>query len=331
MASAGNDHRLGANEAPPAIISMFLGDELTGVLKAIESGTAYGGAAHTKLETGVHVLPDLSRDTTDRNRTSPFAFTGNKFEFRSLGSAISIACPNIMLNTIVAEELRQFADELEKSADLDRDVLALVKRVVKEHKRIVFNGDGYSEDWVQEAEKRGLLNLKTTVDALPHYLDEKNVTLFTRHKIYTRAEMFARYETILEGYAKTLNIEALTMSGMVRQDVIPAVSGYLAELAGAVSAKQAVVKGLSCKAETALVEKLSGLLDETYERVEFLDGKLADVKENAGGNILAEAAYYRDTVIPAMNRLRDVVDQMEVNTSSEYWPYPSYGDLMFRV
>ncbi len=246
VASAGNDHRLGANEAPPAIISMFLGDELTGILDAIESGAVYGGIEHKKLETGVHVLPDLNKDTTDRNRTSPFAFTGNKFEFRSLGSALSIACPNIMLNTIAAEELRQFADELEGAKDLKSAVLALVKRVVSEHKRIIFNGDGYSKEWVREAERRGLLNLRTTVDALPRYLDQKNVSLFTSHKIYTEAEIEARYETIMEEYAKTLRIEALTMGRMVRHEVIPSVSSYLAELAGAVIAKRSVQKDLPC-------------------------------------------------------------------------------------
>ncbi|MFQ7104989.1 MAG: glutamine synthetase III, partial [Neglectibacter timonensis] len=226
VASAGNDHRLGAHEAPPAIISIFLGDELTGILEAIENDRAYDSMECQKLETGVHVLPDLNKDTTDRNRTSPFAFTGNKFEFRSLGSAISIACPNIMLNTIMAEELRRFADQLEQTADLKTDVLQLVKKVMQKHKRIIFNGDGYSEEWVQEAKRRGLLNLRTTVDALPRYLDQKNVELFANHKIYTEAEMEARYETILEEYAKTLNIEALTMIEMVRQDILPSVSAY---------------------------------------------------------------------------------------------------------
>ncbi len=330
VASAGNDHRLGANEAPPAIISMFLGDELTGILDAIESGTTYGGIEHKKLETGVHVLPDLNKDTTDRNRTSPFAFTGNKFEFRSLGSAISIACPNIMLNTIVAEELRQFADELEHAEDLKTAVPALVKRVVSEHKRIIFNGDGYSEEWVKEAERRGLLNLRTTVDALPRYLDKKNIDLFTSHKIYTEAEMEARYETIMEEYSKTLKIEALTMSTMVRQDVIPSVSAYLSDLAGAVSAKRAVISGLPCAAETALLTKLSALLDTAYEKVEALDGDLRDPKTESC-NILTVAAYYKDTVIPAMEALRAVVDEMEENVSSDYWPYPSYAELMFQV
>ena len=329
VASAGNDHRLGANEAPPAIISMFLGDELTAVLHAIEDGTQYSGVQAKKLETGVHVLPDLNRDNTDRNRTSPFAFTGNKFEFRSLGSAISIACPNIMLNTIAAEELRQFADELEGVCDLHAAVLELVRRVVKEHKRIIFNGDGYSEEWVKEAERRGLLNLKTTVDALPRYLDGKNVALFTSHSIYTETEMQARYDAALDSYGKTLNIEALTMCEMVRRDVIPAVSGYLAELAAAVGAKRAVVMNLPCKAEIALIEKLSGLLDTAYEQTDALDAAAAAAGKQDG--ILMEATSYKESVIPAMEALRTTVDEMETLVSAEFWPYPSYGDLMSRI
>ncbi len=330
VASAGNDHRLGANEAPPAIISMFLGDELTAILKAVEAGKPYGGGEPQKLATGVHVLPELSRDTTDRNRTSPFAFTGNKFEFRSLGSAISIACPNIMLNTIVAEELQQFADALEGTQDIQADVLALVKQVVEAHKRIIFNGDGYSEEWVKEAEKRGLLNLKTTVDALPRYLDEKNIRLFTSHKIYTEAEMEARYETIMEEYSKTLNIEALTMVSMAKQDILPAVSGYAAELAGGVAAKRAVLSDLPCTAETALIEKLSALLDTAYAQTEALSCALRDARAESV-NSLTVATHYRDTVIPAMNALRATVDAMEENVSGDYWPYPTYADLMFRV
>ncbi len=330
VASAGNDHRLGANEAPPAIISMFLGDELTGILDAIESGAVYGGIEHKKLETGVHVLPDFNKDTTDRNRTSPFAFTGNKFEFRSLGSALSIACPNIMLNTIAAEELRQFADELEGAKDLKATVLSLVKRVVSEHKRIIFNGDGYSEEWVKEAESRGLLNLRTTVDALPRYLDQKNVALFTSHKIYTEAEMEARYETIMEEYSKTLHIEALTMGRMVRHEVIPSVSSYLAELAGAINAKRSIQKDLPCRAETALLTKLSALLDTAYEQAEGLEAALADPRTTSE-NVLTVASYYRDTMIPAMEALRATVDEMELNVSSDHWPYPTYADLMFRI
>ncbi len=332
VASAGNDHRLGANEAPPAIVSMFVGDELEAILDAIENGAAYTSIEEKKLQTGVHVLPDLSMDTTDRNRTSPFAFTGNKFEFRMLGSAISISCPNIMLNTIAAEELRQFADQLEGSADLEGDVRKIVQRVMKEHKRIIFNGDGYSEAWTQEAKRRGLLNLPTTVDALPRYLDQKNVELFTSHKIYTEAEMEARYETILEEYSKTLNIEALTMSEMTRQDILPAVSAYIASLADAVASKRAVIAGLPCAAETSLIQKLSGLLDSAYEKVEALDALVTDGKASEyDHNTLRVATYYKDKIIPAMNELRAVVDQMEVDTSAAFWPYPSYGDLMFRV
>ena len=330
VASAGNDHRLGANEAPPAIVSMFLGDELEGILEAIEKDEPYTGIEAKQLQTGVHVLPDLAMDTTDRNRTSPFAFTGNKFEFRMLGSAISISCPNIMLNTIAAEELRQFADELEGTADLEGDVRKIVRRVMQQHKRIIFNGDGYSEAWTEEAKRRGLLNLPTTVDALPRYLDQKNVELFTSHKIYTEAEMEARYETIIEEYSKTLNIEALTMSEMVRRDILPAVSGYIASLAEAVASKRAAVAGLPCAAETSLIQKLSSLLDSAYEKVETLDTLVADGKAESH-NALTVATYYKDVIIPAMNELRAVVDQMEVDTASQFWPYPSYGDLMFRV
>ena len=330
VASAGNDHRLGANEAPPAIVSMFLGDELEGILEAIEKDEPYTGIEAKQLQTGVHVLPDLAMDTTDRNRTSPFAFTGNKFEFRMLGSAISISCPNIMLNTIAAEELRQFADELEGTADLEGDVRKIVRRVMQQHKRIIFNGDGYSEAWTEEAKRRGLLNLPTTVDALPRYLDQKNVELFTSHKIYTEAEMEARYETIIEEYSKTLNIEALTMSEMVRRDILPAVSGYVASLAEAVASKRAAVAGLPCAAETSLIQKLSSLLDSAYEKVEALDTLVADGKAESH-NALTVATYYKDVIIPAMNELRAVLDQMEVDTASQFWPYPSYGDLMFRV
>ena len=330
VASAGNDHRLGANEAPPAIVSMFLGDELAAILDAIEKDEPYTGIEEKKLQTGVHVLPDLSMDTTDRNRTSPFAFTGNKFEFRMLGSAISISCPNIMLNTIAAEEIRQFADQLETSADLEGDVRKIVRKVMKEHKRIIFNGDGYSEAWTEEAKRRGLLNLPTTVDALPRYLVQKNVELFTSHKIYTEAEMEARYETILEEYSKTLHIEALTMSQMVRQEILPAVSAYAASLAEAVAAKRAVYAQLPCKAETGLIQSLSTLMDSAFEKVESLDTCLANGKIHSD-NTLAVATYYKDTIIPAMAALRAVVDEMEVNTAADFWPYPSYGDLMFRV
>ena len=330
VASAGNDHRLGACEAPPAIISMFLGDELTGILEAIEEDRPYQGVQRKTLETGVHVLPDLNMDTTDRNRTSPFAFTGNKFEFRSLGSAISIACPNIMLNTIAAEEFRQFADELEGSDDLERDVRKIVQRVMGEHGRIIFNGDGYSAAWQQEAERRGLWNLPTTVDALPHYLDEKNVELFARHSIYTRAEMEARYETALEEYAKTIRIEALTMSQMAHRDVFPAVSKVLSHLADGISAQRIACKDLPCAGETKLLKALSSLLDQAFEKADALDFHLAQ-EEVGGGDILTQATYYKNSVLPAMEALRAAVDGMETLTDASAWPYPSYGELMFRV
>ncbi|MDE6838271.1 MAG: glutamine synthetase type III, partial [Acutalibacter sp.] len=331
VASAGNDHRLGANEAPPAIISMFLGDELTAVLEAIEAGRPYACGKEKKLETGVRVLPDFSMDNTDRNRTSPFAFTGNKFEFRSLGSALSIACPNIMLNTIAAEELSQFASELETmDGPLPQCAEALVRRTIKEHKRIIFNGDGYSEAWIKEAERRGLLNLPTTVDALPRYLDQKNVALFTRHKIYTEAEMEARYETIMEEYVKTLRIESLTMLRMVRQDVIPAVSGYVTELAQGVAARRSVIASLPCTAESSLIASLSGLLDQAFAQAGDLEALLG-APQAGSRNILTAGVHFRDQVIPAMEALRASVDQMERSASGACWPYPGYAELMFRI
>lgn len=330
VASAGNDHRLGANEAPPAIISIFLGDELTAILHAIETGTVYGGTLRVNMEIGVNVLPSFTKDTTDRNRTSPFAFTGNKFEFRSLGSQLNIACPNIMLNTIIADELEQFADELEGKEDFNGALNALIKRVIKEHKRIIFNGDGYADAWKAEAAKRGLTNLPTTVDALPHYTDEKNVKLFTKHKIYTEVEMQSRQDIILETYAKTINIEALTASDMVKRDILPAVSSYVAELASGVATKKAISDDIPCEAELDIIKRLSGLQDCAYKKLAALDNAIIGVKE-VGEDPIEVATYYKDSVITAMTELRAVVDEMETLVSSDYWPYPSYGDLMFRV
>ena len=330
VASAGNDHRLGANEAPPAIISIFLGDELTAILHAIETGTVYGGTLRVNMEIGVNVLPSFTKDTTDRNRTSPFAFTGNKFEFRSLGSQLNIACPNIMLNTIIADELEQFADELEGKEDFNGALNALIKRVIKEHKRIIFNGDGYADAWKAEAAKRGLTNLPTTVDALPHYTDEKNVKLFTKHKIYTEVEMQSRQDIILETYAKTINIEALTASDMVKRDILPAVSSYVAELASGVATKKAISDDIPCEAELDIIKRLSGLQDCAYKKLAALDNAIIGVKE-VGEDPIEVATYYKDSVITAMTELRAVVDEMETLISSDYWPYPSYGDLMFRV
>ncbi|WP_419014077.1 glutamine synthetase III [Hominenteromicrobium sp.] len=330
VASAGNDHRLGANEAPPAIISIFLGDELTAILHAIETGTVYGGTLRVNMEIGVNVLPSFTKDTTDRNRTSPFAFTGNKFEFRSLGSQLNIACPNIMLNTIIADELEQFADELEGKEDFNGALNALIKRVIKEHKRIIFNGDGYADAWKAEAAKRGLTNLPTTVDALPHYTDEKNVKLFTKHKIYTEVEMQSRQDIILETYAKTINIEALTASDMVKRDILPAVSSYVAELVSGVATKKAISDDIPCEAELDIIKRLSGLQDCAYKKLAALDNAIIGVKE-VGEDPIEVATYYKDSVITAMTELRAVVDEMETLVSSDYWPYPSYGDLMFRV
>ena len=330
VASAGNDHRLGANEAPPAIISIFLGDELTAILHAIETGTVYGGTLRVNMEIGVNVLPSFTKDTTDRNRTSPFAFTGNKFEFRSLGSQLNIACPNIMLNTIIADELEQFADELEGKEDFNGALNALIKRVIKEHKRIIFDGDGYADAWKAEAAKRGLTNLPTTVDALPHYTDEKNVKLFTKHKIYTEVEMQSRQDIILETYAKTINIEALTASDMVKRDILPAVSSYVAELASGVATKKAISDDIPCEAELDIIKRLSGLQDCAYKKLAALDNAIIGVKE-VGEDPIEVATYYKDSVITAMTELRAVVDEMETLVSSDYWPYPSYGDLMFRV
>ena len=329
VASAENDHRLGANEAPPAIISMFLGDDLEAILEAIESGKPYNGSGIEKMEIGVHVLPSFPKDTTDRNRTSPFAFTGNKFEFRSLGSSQSIAGPNIILNTIVAEELKQFADELEGAENFTDKLNELIKKTIKEHKRIIFNGDGYSDEWKAEAQKRGLLNLKTTVDALPTFLAPKNVELFTKHKIFTEKEMESRYEILLETYSKVINIEGLTMVDMAKKQILPAVNSYIGDLAATAKKKLSVTEGLSCKMEKDLLEKLSVLEDSAYDKA----NKLAALLEE-GGKIsdgLAQATFYKDQILPAMEELRSDCDALEVDTAESAWPFPQYGDLLFHI
>ncbi len=328
VASAGNDHRLGANEAPPAIVSMFLGDELTEILEAIESGAAYEGKEHIDMEIGVTCLPHFPKDTTDRNRTSPFAFTGNKFEFRMLGSAFSIAGPNIVLNTVVAEELRQFADELEKAADFKSALTDLIRRTVKEHKRIIFNGDGYSDEWVKEAEKRGLSNLKTTVDAMPAFIAPKSEEVFTRHHVFNHSELFSRYEIMMEEYSKTIHIEALTMSEMVRKDVTSFCVGYQNELLQLLQSKKAC--GIEeCGMEEELIKKIAALsgamtkglkkLDEATEKAE----KVADISE--------QAAAYRDHVVTAMGELRTVVDELETLIPKKFWLLPTYGELLYSV
>ena len=330
VATAGNDHRLGANEAPPAVISIFLGDELTAVLDAIETDTPYSGTEKTVLKLGVHVLPKFTRDTTDRNRTSPFAFTGNKFEFRMVGSSDSIACANIMLNTAMAETLKEFADRLEGVSDFESALHDLIKETIKAHKRIIFNGNGYDDAWIKEAtEKRGLLNLRTTPDALATVLEKKNVEMLTSLKIFSEAEIRSRYEICLENYCKTVNIEGLTMVDMARKEILPAVEAYLGDLSGTVAAKTAAVPGLACKYEKDLISKLSKLADEISDAASSLDTTLIRLKAIPD---VTDAAYViRDVVLQKMAELRVVCDEAESITADKYWPFPTYGDLLFGV
>ena len=329
VASASNDHRLGANEAPPAVMSMFLGTELESILSAIEKDEPYGNKEKELIKVGVHVLPKFPKDNTDRNRTSPFAFTGNKFEFRMLGSAASISGANVVLNTAVAESLRQYADILENSKDFENDLHELIKSVIAKHKRIIFNGNGYDDAWIEEAERRGLLNLRSTPDCVPYYLAEKNVELFTRHKIYTPVELHARYEIKLDGYCKVLLIEALTMLDMVWKDILPAVSAYSKKLADTALAKKSLSDSIDCSFETELAAKISTLTAEAVKKTQALEYAVMDVKNIE--DTLELARYYKDTVFAAMNELRIVVDELETHTSAEYWPYPSYGDILFSV
>ena len=330
VATAGNDHRLGANEAPPAIISMFLGDELSGILESIETGTSYCQKTKEEMKVGVHVLPRFPKDTTDRNRTSPFAFTGNKFEFRMPGSALSISGPNIVLNTIVAETLSQFADALEGSSDFTADLNTLIKKAIKEHKRIIFNGNGYDSSWVEEAEKRGLLNLKSTPDALPYFITQKNIDLFTKHKIFTAAEMHSRYEILLDNYCKTLNIEALTMIDMAKKQILPAVFSYLKDLSGTATQKKAISADIPCEPEESLIRKISSLAACFYKKTEALESALLDAK-NFEGDLQKEADHYKGDVFTAMQEMRLSADELETLLGKSYWPFPSYSDLLFRV
>ena len=333
VATAGNDHRLGANEAPPAIISVFLGEELTGILNAIRDDKPYEGVEKVTMKLGVHALPRFSRDTTDRNRTSPFAFTGNKFEFRSLGSSNSIACANIMLNAAVAESLSQYADELEKVAGTEKfeeSLHNLIKRVITDHQRILFDGNGYGEDWIKEAtEVRGLSNLKTTADAMPHLLDEKNKEMLIRHKVFNEAEIQSRCEIMLENYVKTVNIEGLTMVDMVRKDYLPAIEEYLYTLSRAVDSMKSVSEKVKCRYEISTIEKLTDLTDNILTSVESLEAALEKLK--GLDNIFESSAAVRDELLPAMNTLRGYVDAAEMLTSAKYWPYPSYGKILFSV
>lgn len=329
VASAGNDHRLGANEAPPAIMSIFLGDELTEILESIETGTDYEQKKKVKLEIGVDVLPNFSKDTTDRNRTSPFAFTGNKFEFRSLGSSFSIADPNIVLNTIVADALEQFANELEGAKDFDKAVDKLIKDTVKKHKRIIFNGNNYSDEWVKEAEARGLLNLKTSVDAIPHFTDKKNVELFTKHHIFNETELASRRDILMENYSKVINIEALTMLDMTMKDIIPAISEYTLVLANALTAKKNAVKGATFKTEEKLIESLSKLSDGCLEHAEKIENALYKAKDIS--DINENARFYLENVLSEMKLLRAAADTAETLTAEKYWPFPTYVKLLFGV
>ena len=330
VATAGNDHRLGANEAPPAVVSMFLGDELNAVLEAIETDTPYKGAEKTQMKLGVDVLPKFNRDTTDRNRTSPFAFTGNKFEFRMLGSSNSIACANIMLNAAVAESLKIYADRLENADDFETALHEMIKKTIKDHKRIIFNGNGYDDEWIKEAtEKRGLLNLRTTPDAIPHLLDKKNVDMLTSHKVFSEAELKSRCEITLENYCKTVTIEANTMSQMAKKEILPAIEEYTAFIASAAGKKKALDAEVSCVYETGTVRKLSLLSGQIFEKCDELDKVLCKLSDSA--NVEQEGYMIRDELLPKMSELRVACDEAEVITAEKFWPFPTYGELLFGV
>ena len=330
VASAGNDHRLGANEAPPAIVSVFLGTELTEILEAIEKDEQYGTKEKELWKVGVHTLPRFQKDATDRNRTSPFAFTGNKFEFRMLGSSDSISGANIVLNTAVAESLSQFADALEQSADFNGTLHDLIRSTIKKHRRIIFNGNGYDEKWVAEAEKRGLLNLRTTPDCLPYFIKEKNVDLFTRHKVFSETEIRARYEILLENYSKILNIEAVTMLDMANKDLLPAYSAYARQLSETVNAKKAAAPDVDCTFETERLRQVSALCGDMYRKTQALEDTLLNLVQKDFGE-LERAQYYQGTVFHAMTELRIVADELESVTDRSFYPYPNYGDLLFGV
>ena len=329
IASAGNDHRLGAQEAPPAVVSMFLGEELTAILEALENDEAYGSKEKQLLKVGVHVLPRFAKDTTDRNRTSPFAFTGNKFEFRMLGSSASVAGPNTTLNTAVAEVLSQFADELENAEDFESAIQALIKRVIKEHKRIIFNGNGYDDAWIEEAKNRGLLNLKTTPDCLPYMLHKKNIELYTKHGVYSEAEIRAHYEIKNEKYCKYLNIEVLTMIDMAKKDILPCISRQVHELADTIAAKKGVCESIDTTYEETLVKRLSALSGEAFSKVLELEELSKEVKAIKESD--AAAVFYKNRIIPLMKELRAAVDEAETLCPSDKWCYPSYGQLLFSV
>ena len=330
VATAGNDHRLGANEAPPAVVSIFLGDELTAVLESIEHDAPYNAAEKAPMKLGVPSLPRFFKDTTDRNRTSPFAFTGNKFEFRMVGSSNSIACANIMLNSAVAESLRVFADKLEGAEDFDSALHELIKSCITAHKRIIFNGNGYDDSWIKEAtEKRGLLNLRTTPDCMPAVLSAKNMDMLIRHKVFTEAEIRSRYEIMMENYCKTVSIEAHTMVDMAKKEILPAIEAYTIELSDAVRAKKAADAGASCRYEEKRIRRLSALLEQIDDAVDELESALVTLSMSA--DITAQANFIRDEIIPKMSLVRVPADEAETLTAEKYWPFPTYGELLFGV
>ena len=329
VASAGNDHRLGANEAPPAIISMFLGDELEAIVESIIDGTDYEDIKKKKMSVGATVIPSISQDTTDRNRTSPFAFTGNKFEFRSLGSSASISGPNVILNTIVAEELDKFSDELEKAADFEKALAELLKRELTAHKRIIFNGNGYSDEWVKEAERRGLKNLKSTVDALPAFVDKKAIDVFTKHNVFTEQELYSRYDIQLENYYKVIDIEALTMDAMVKKNIMAAANDYQYSLAETLNAKAATGIDVDSTVETKRLKQASKLTFTMDERLEKLEADIEKAKELEDTYELAK--FHHDVIFADMNELREVVDELETVVPSDIWPYPTYGEILYSV
>jgi len=328
-ATAGNDHRLGAAEAPPAIISMYVGEDLEAILNAIKDGVEYKSAKAENMNTGVHVLPDFKKDTTDRNRTSPVAFTGNKFEFRMLGSAMSIADLNIVINTSVADILRTFADRLEKATDFEAEVMAIVKETMQAHSRIIFNGNNYSDEWVKEAESRGLLNLKSSADALPYFASRKNVELFTRNKIFTEAEVRSRCEIMLENYCKVINIEALTLLDMAKKDILPAVFLNIKDLAKSVSLKKSIGMEVSGDADTIMVAEMSHLANQMAGKISSLEAAIAE--EDDKKDYSCQTGFVHGTILSAMNELRGVIDRLEVIVGSKYWPYPYYSDMIFSI
>ena len=330
VATAGNDHRLGANEAPPAIISMFLGEDLSDILESYENGVEYVPVTRQQMETGVAAVPSFQKDTSDRNRTSPFAFTGNKFEFRMLGSASSISDTNTVMNTIAADAIGYIADQLEGAEDVMAKAKEIIRDIVMKHKRIIFNGNNYSEEWVQEAERRGLLNLKNTADAIPHLVDEKNIALFTRHGIYTAEEVHSRCEILLDNYCKVLHIEALTMLEMSKKEIIPAVSTYLKDMSTAAASIKAVVPDADCFMQESIIAKAAALSGSLYKKTEALSAAVLATKEHEE-NIEDRAQYYKNSIFPGMQELRAVADELETMVGEEYWPFPTYGDLLFKI